>query len=105
MRKLTGIGPPAPPEALAARVEALFTRVGATAAMRASRPYFGTLLSRLVLALTPPGDPARRVLRYIHFQSAESMAADDEVWRGVCAELPDLVYAPIAPLIRYEIRY
>lgn len=100
MKKLTGIGPPQVPDAIAARVENLFTkaievgeRIRRTG--RVNRNYYPFYILKILAQVLPEDDHEnRRVLYYIYIQSRETVEADDADWEQICTELPELEYVP-----------
>jgi hypothetical protein len=100
MKKLTGIGPPQVPDALAVRVENLFTKaieIGERVRRpgRVNRNYYPYYVYRIVEALTTPADhEIRRMLYYIYIQSRDTVDADDADWELICAELGEIQYQP-----------
>jgi hypothetical protein len=100
LKKLTGIGPPQVSDAIAARVENLFTkaieigeRVRRTG--RVNRNYYPFYIMKLLDQLLPEDDfDNRRVLYYIYVQSKETVEADDADWEQICAELGEVSYVP-----------
>ena len=100
LKKLTGIGPPQVPEALAVRVENLFTKaieIGERVRRngRVNRNYYPYYIYRIVEALTQPSDyEIRRMLYYIYIQSRDTVDADDADWELICNELKDITYTP-----------
>jgi hypothetical protein len=101
LKKLTGVGPPSPPEALAVQAENLFTKA-IEAGERLRRPdrvnrnYYPYYISRIVEFLVPEEDREnRRLLYYVHVQSRETVESDDRDWEQICRELaPELAYKP-----------
>ncbi len=103
LKKLTGIGPPQLSEAIAARVENLFSkaieigervrRVG-----RVNRNYYPYYIFKILDALLDENDPEmaenRRVLYYIYIQSRETVEADDADWEQICQELKEITFTP-----------
>ena len=100
MKKLTGVGPPQVPDALAVRVENLFTKaieIGERVRRpgRVNRNYYPYYIYRIVEALTTPADhEIRRMLYYIYIQSRDTVDADDADWELICAELGEIGYRP-----------
>lgn len=98
LKLLTGVGPPAPAPGLRARVEGLLTRVvelGAHAwkASRVNRCYYPYYLYKILDSILAPGDrEARRALYYIYIQGDDTLRKNDEEWRDVCAEIPELTW-------------
>jgi hypothetical protein len=98
LKKLTGIGPPQASEALAVRVENIFTKaieIGERVRRdgRVNRNYYPYYIYKILDSLLGEQDYAsRRVLYYIYIQSRETVAADDSDWEQICEELPEITY-------------
>jgi hypothetical protein len=99
LKKLTGVGPPQASEALAVRVENLFTkaievgeRVRRTG--RVNRNYYPFYITKIVDQEVPEEDhETRRILYYIYVQSKETVEVDDADWEQICLELPEFMQA------------
>ena len=101
LKKLTGVGPPQLGEAVAVRVENLFTKAIETGervrrAGRVNRNYYPYYIYKILdLLLEEPDTESRRILYYIYIQSKETVEADDVDWEMICDEMPDeLTYRP-----------
>jgi hypothetical protein len=100
MKKLTGVGPPAVSDALAARVENLFTKAIEAGERvrrlgRVNRNYYPYYIYKILDQLLAEVDfEGRRALYYIYVQSKETVEADDADWEQICLELPEVVYVP-----------
>jgi VLTF3-like late transcription factor len=100
MKKLTGVGPPQVSDALAVRVENLFTKAIETGeriqrAGRVNRNYYPFYINKLVESLVSEEDTeTRRILYYIYVQSKETVEEDDEDWEQICLELGEIEYKP-----------
>jgi hypothetical protein len=100
MKKLTGVGPPQISDAIAVRVENLFTkaievgeRIRRTG--RVNRNYYPFYILKILAQVLPEDDfESRRVLYYIYIQSKETVEADDADWEHICLELPEILYVP-----------
>jgi hypothetical protein len=98
LKKLTGIGPPQASEALAVRVENIFTKaieIGERVRRygRVNRNYYPYYIYKILDSLLDEQDyDGRRVLYYIYLQSRETVAADDSDWEQICEELPEITY-------------
>jgi hypothetical protein len=108
LKKLTGVGPPQLPDAIAARVENLFTKAIEAGERvrrggRVNRNYYPFYIRRILEQLLPEDDyEARRVLYYIYVQSKETVEADDADWQLICRELPELEYRPTDRFLGFE---
>lgn len=100
LKRLTGVGPPDVSDAIAARVENLFTKaieIGERVRRdgRINRNYYPYYIYKILDALVPLSDgETRRALYYIYIQSRETVEADDADWERICAELGELDYVP-----------
>lgn len=100
MKKLTGVGPPQVSDAIAVRVENLFTKaieIGERVrrAGRVNRNYYPYYIYKILDQLVPEEDSeTRRVLYYIFIQSKDTVEADDADWEQICLELSELTYVP-----------
>jgi len=100
MKKLTGVGPPQVSEAIAARVENLFTKAIEIGEMnradgRINRNYYPYYIYKILDQLLAENDiETRRVLYYIYIQSKETVEADDADWELICQELVEIKYVP-----------
>jgi hypothetical protein len=101
MKRLTGIGPPTPPDALRRKVEKLFSKCieidegNAAATDRTNRKYYPYYMYKIIHAIEK--DPEqRRILYYIHLQSGETLTNNDREFELI-TEDPE-----IAKEIKYE---
>ena len=99
MKKVTGYGPPPVPEAVAIRVENLFSKAIEISERvrnptRSNRSYYPFYIARIIESITAADSPVRGILYYVYMQSDETVLADDEDWALICAELPELTYSP-----------
>jgi hypothetical protein len=100
LKKLTGVGPPRISDAVAVRVENLFTKaieIGERVRRsgRVNRNYYPFYIARIAEALIDEGDrESRRILYYIYIQSKETVEADDDDWEQICLELAEIAYRP-----------
>lgn len=100
MKKLTGVGPPQISDALAVRVENLFTKaieIGEKIrrSSRVNRNYYPYYIYKILDQLLEAADhDNRRVLYYIYVQSKETVEIDDADWEQICAELVEISYVP-----------
>jgi hypothetical protein len=102
MKKLTGIGPPMPSDALAQKVEKYFTKAIEISEEirppdRSNRNYYPFYIYKLLDAILAPEDhEQRRVLYYIYLQSEETLTRDDREWRDICDDpgMKDIKYVP-----------
>ena len=98
LKKLTGIGPPQASDALAVRVENIFTKaieIGERVRRngRVNRNYYPYYIYKILDSLLDEQDyDGRRVLYYIYIQSRETVSADDSDWEQICEELPEITY-------------
>ena len=100
LKKITGIGPPQIADAIAVRVENLFTKaieIGERVrrAGRVNRNYYPYYIYKILDQLLAEDDfDNRRVLYYIYIQSKETVEADDADWEHICIELTEIAYVP-----------
>jgi hypothetical protein len=102
LKKLTGIGPPSPPDSLGMKVEKLFSKaieIGERLrrADRTNRNYYPFYLLKILDCILPEKDENRRILYYIYLQSDETLAKDDDEWKAICEEMdPEdgIIYKP-----------
>jgi hypothetical protein len=100
LKKLTGVGPPHPPDALSQRVERLFTtaiEIGEQTQRpgRSNRDYYGFYIMKILDAILEEGDrEMRRLLYYIYIQGADTVTNDDADWERICELMLGLVYVP-----------
>jgi hypothetical protein len=101
MKKLTGIGPPAIPDALAARAENLFTKIievgeRIRSSDRVNRNYYPYYIYKILDHELPENDLEHRaILYYIYVQSKETVESDDIEFEIICGELEgEIAYAP-----------
>lgn len=100
LKKLTGVGPPSPPDSIAVRVENIFTKaieIGERVRRngRVNRNYYPFYIFKIVDRIIPEADVEnRRILYYIYVQSKETVEADDAEWEQICLELPEIEYVP-----------
>lgn len=100
LKKLTGAGPPLVSDAVAVRVENLFTKaieIGERVrrAGRVNRNYYPYYIFKILDQLIPESEAeTRRVLFYIYIQSKETVEADDADWEQICFELKEIQYVP-----------
>jgi hypothetical protein len=100
LKKLTGVGPPQVSDAIAVRVENLFTKaieIGERVRRngRINRNYYPFYIFKILEQLLDEKDfENRRVLYYIYIQSKETVEADDADWEQICAELAEISYVP-----------
>jgi hypothetical protein len=98
MKKLTGVGPPAIPEAIHQRAEKLFTmatRVGARLrpVSHPNRSYYPYYIYKIYDQILAPDDAARRrILYYIYLQGDDTLDKNDYDWWDICAEVPELTW-------------
>lgn len=95
LKKLTGVGPPAIPDAFLQRTEKIFSKAielgeQTRRAGRINRNYYPFYIYKILDAILPPKDyKLRRVLFYIYLQSEDTLAKDDQDWEKICEGLPD----------------
>jgi len=100
LKKITGVGPPQIADAIAVRVENLFTKaieIGERVrrAGRVNRNYYPYYIYKILDQLLAEDDfDNRRVLYYIYIQSKETVEADDADWEHICDELTEIAYEP-----------
>lgn len=102
MRKLTGVGPPAPSEKLSHKVEKYFSKAieigeNIKRESRVNRNYYPYYCAKILDALLPADDHEnRRVLYYIYMQSKETLENDDLDWELICSdpEMDGVKYVP-----------
>jgi hypothetical protein len=100
LKKLTGVGPPQIADAMAVRVENLFTKaieIGERVRRpgRVNRNYYPYYIYKILDQLLAEDDfENRRVLYYIYVQSKETVEADDADWEQICIELAEIAYVP-----------
>ncbi|NBP85422.1 MAG: hypothetical protein EBU54_09640 [Mycobacteriaceae bacterium] len=100
LKKLTGVGPPQIADAMAVRVENLFTKaieIGERVRRpgRVNRNYYPYYIYKILDQLLAEDDfENRRVLYYIYVQSKETVEADDADWEQICIELAEITYVP-----------
>jgi hypothetical protein len=100
LKKLTGVGPPQIADAMAGRVENLFTKaieIGERVRRpgRVNRNYYPYYIYKILDQLLAEDDfENRRVLYYIYVQSKETVEADDADWEQICIELAEITYVP-----------
>ena len=100
LKRLTGVGPPRVSDALSAKVENVFTKAIEISERqrrlgRTNRNYYPYYIHRIIENLVPEDDyETRRVLYYIYVQCKETVEMDDEDWKDICEELPELTYTP-----------
>jgi hypothetical protein len=100
LKKLTGVGPPPIDDAVAVRVENLFTKaieIGERVRRpwRVNRNYYPYYIYKILDQLLAENDlENRRVLYYIYIQSKETVEADDADWEQICTELTEVAYVP-----------
>jgi hypothetical protein len=96
LKKLTGVGPPQPSDALSQRVERLFTtsiEIGEQTQRsgRSNRDYYGYYIMKILDAILPESDyEMRRLLYYIYIQGADTVANDDTDWERICERLQEI---------------
>lgn len=88
MKKVTGTGPPEIPKGIRMRARAMFTRVLEArsqlvnnSANRRYYPYYTIKIFDLILA---PGDPGRKMFKFIHMQSEDTLTKNDKEWKRIC---------------------
>lgn len=100
LKKLTGVGPPQVSDAVAVRVENLFTKaieIGERVRRngRVNRNYYPFYIFKIIEQLLGENDyENRRMLYYIYIQSKETVEADDADWEQICIELAEIAYVP-----------
>jgi hypothetical protein len=100
LKKLTGVGPPQVSDAVAVRVENLFTKaieIGERVRRlgRVNRDYYPFYIFKILEQLLAEDDlETRRVLYYIYVQSKETVESDDTDWELICDELAEITYRP-----------
>jgi hypothetical protein len=100
LKKLTGVGPPQLSDAIAVRVENLFTKaieIGERVRRpgRVNRNYYPYYIYKILDQLLAENDlENRRVLYYIYIQSKETVEADDADWEQICIDLAEISYVP-----------
>ena len=100
LKKLTGVGPPALPEAICQRVEKLFStaiEIGERVRPqgRTNRSYYPYYIYKILDGILPADDfDNRRALYYIYMQGKETLDKNDREWWDICAELPEIAWAP-----------
>lgn len=98
LKKLTGVGPPAVCDAIAVRVENLFTKaieIGERIKRehRTNRNYYPFYIFKIIDQIITDQD-TRRILYYIYIQSKDTVEADDADWEQICQEMGEIVYVP-----------
>lgn len=100
LKKLTGVGPPSICDAIAARVENLFSKaieIGERVRRngRVNRNYYPYYIYKILDQILPESDfENRRALYYIYIQSRETVEADDADWERICSEMDEITYTP-----------
>jgi hypothetical protein len=116
LKKLTGVGPPAIPGSIAAKVENIFSKaieVGEKILRpgRANRNYYPDYILRIYLhvletaKLAPAVDAElRRLVFYFYIQGDDTVQDDDNDWRQITDSLPDLQirFVPLDRTIRQK---
>jgi hypothetical protein len=92
LKKLTGVGPPSPPDSLGMKVEKLFSKaieIGERLrpADRTNRNYYPFYILKILDCILPEKDENRRILYYIYLQSDDTVVKDDEEWKFICDEM------------------
>jgi hypothetical protein len=114
LKKLTGVGPPAIPGAIAAKVENIFSKaieVGEKILRpgRANRNYYPDYILRIYLHVLetsklPPAvdEELRRLIFYFYIQGDDTVQDDDDDWRQITESLTELQirFAPLDRSIR-----
>lgn len=98
LKKLTGVGPPNIPEAMAIRAENLFSKVievrkNIATKNKSNRNYYPYYIYKILDQILED-EEHRRILYYIYIQSKETVLADDAEWEDICAELGEIKYVP-----------
>lgn len=99
MKKLMGIGPYQPSQEFLSRVAKIFSQVIDVAPRvrrpsRVNRNYYPYYIYKIIWAITGADSPERQILYYIYLQGDETLASDDEDWKHICEQIPELVYVP-----------
>ncbi len=102
LKKLTGVGPPSPPDSLGMKVEKLFSKaidIGERLrpADRTNRNYYPFYIMKILDCILPENDENRRIIYYIYLQSDDTIVKDDIEWKEICAEMDPsdgIVYKP-----------
>lgn len=102
LKKLTGVGPPSPPDSLGLKVEKLFSKaieIGERlrSADRTNRNYYPFYIGKILDCILPENDENRRILYYIYLQSDDTVRKDDDEWEAICDEMDDgdgITYKP-----------
>lgn len=92
LKKLTGVGPPTPPDSLGMKVEKLFSKaieIGERLRRpdRTNRNYYPFYVLKTLDCILPEKDECRRILYYIYLQSDDTVRKDDDEWEAICREM------------------
>jgi hypothetical protein len=105
LKRLTGVGPPSIPEAIAVRAENLFTKIVEVAERLRrqqhgysgdnNRHYYPYYIMKILERIIPKNDlETRRIFYYIYIQSPETISSNDAEWLLICNELGEIDYVP-----------
>ena len=91
LKKLTGLEPPALPEALRVKGGMMFTEViqvlESVESISGNRKYYPYYIYKIYDLLLEEDDPTRFMLWFIHLQGPETLSDNDKEWRIICDEL------------------